>query len=551
MKVQDYLRKKSLEYKRRGDEAIGNCPFCDDHEKKFSINLVTGAYNCFHLNNCGVKGSFYDFQKRLGDEPEPLNKNRVFVGQKKKVYQVPAEEIKETSDSKIMNYLKSRGFTEETIRYFKIGSEDDYIMFPMYRHGKLINFKGRKYNDKHAMRMSKDAEPILFNRDNIEENTLLICEGEFDAMAFHQYGIEAVSVPNGAGGLSWIETEWDYLETFKSIKLCFDDDDAGREGAIKTATQLGMWRCSIVTLPFKDANECLIKGVSTETIIGCLNASQELSPETIVAPSFFTEKIIRLFEHGSKMFGVPTAWEELTSMLKGWRGSEVTVWTGRNGSGKSTILNQHFLDIAAKGVKTCIYSGEMAPERYLRWAVIQLKEHDSPPPTSVKAALDWMDDKIYILNVSSGIEPDKLLADFEYAARRYGVGHFIIDSLMKIKLNENDEYNQQKDFVSRLCDFAKKFNVHVHLVAHPRKTQSDSDAPGKVDVKGSSHITDMADNVIALFRPESDVIEKAKTKGKRVSDMQLYLKKNREFGVEGRCHMMFDEKTKKFSEVIL
>ena len=119
---------------------------------------------------------------------------------------------------------------------------------------------------------------------------------------------------------------------------------------------------------------------------------------------------------------------------------------------------------------------------------------------------------------------------------------------MKVNINENDEYNQQKQFVSRLCDFVKKFNVHVHLVAHPRKTSADTDEPGKVDIKGSSHITDLAHNVIVLYRPNDEQKAKAKKKGNTVSDMQLYVKKNREFGNEGKVHLWFNEQTKKFKE---
>ena len=497
-----------------------------------------------------MRGNLYDLQKRLGDDPEPLNKNRVFVNQKKKIYARPHEDIVPVQEDSVMLYLKNRGFSEETIKYFKIGSTNGSVIFPMYRNGQLINFKKRSITDKHHMSMAKDAESILFNRDNIFDNTLVICEGEYDAMALYQYGIDAVSVPNGASGMAWIENEWDYIETFDHIKICFDNDDAGRDGAVTLAARLGLWRCSLVILPCKDANECLLKGVAKDEIIECFNNTKELSPETIVDPSYFMERIKQLCAQGKDSFGTSTAWTELNAMLKGWRDGEVTVWTGRNGSGKSTILNQHILDIAAKNVRSCIYSGEMPPERYLRWAVIQLKENDSPGPSAIESALAWMDGKIYILNVSSGIEPDKLLSDFEYAARRYSAKHFVIDSLMKIRLNENDEYNQQKEFVSRLCDFAKKFNVHVHLVAHPRKTQSDSDEPGKVDVKGSSHITDMADNVISLFRPEADVLEKANAKGKKVADMLLYLKKNREFGIEGRIHMAFNSQTKKFKGIM-
>lgn len=543
-----YLEKRGIQFKRRGEEAIFNCPFCGDKESKFSINLVSGLYNCLHLNKCGVRGDFYSFQQKLGDTPDKLDKKRVFVNQEKKNYIRPQKDCPPMKDDQlaVYKYLKGRGFNDETIKYFHIGAEGQTIKFPYYKCGELTNIKYRNILDKKKMWQEKDAEPLLFNRDNIQEKVLNICEGEYDAMALHQYGIEAVSVPSGASNMDWIEREWDYLESFQHINLCFDNDAAGQEGAAKAASRLGLWRCSIVEFPHKDANECLQNGITAVEMINCFNTAKDLTPETIVDPLYFSDKIQKLFQMGVKLFGTQTAWSELDGVLKGWRGSEVTVWTGRNGSGKSTILNQVSLDLAKKGERSCIYSGEMAPERYLRWAIIQHKENDNPAPISIVDALQWMSGKLYILNVTDMITPDKLLEDFEYAARRYNCKHFIIDSLMKIKINENDEYNQQKEFVSRLTDFVKKFNVHIHLVAHPRKSQNDDDTPGKVDIKGSSHITDLAHNVIVLYRLSDEQKEKTARKGGKCSDMQLYVKKNREFGVEGKIHMWFDERTKKF-----
>lgn len=552
MTVEQYLNYKGLQFKRRGEEAVMNCPFCDDKERKFAINLINGSYNCLRLNKCGVKGSWWDFQKKLGDEPEKLNSNRVFYKTEKKSFVLPCKEIPtmENKQVPVYQYLKERGFSDETIQYFHVGAKENTVMFPFFKMGKLTNIKYRDIKDKKQMWQEKDAQPLLFNRDNITENTLIICEGEYDCMALHQYGIEAVSVPNGAGGLTWIEQEWEYLETFKHIKICFDNDEAGKEGAAKLAARIGMWKCSLVILPLKDANECLKKEISLEEIVKCFSNSIDLTPETIVEPTYFSFKIQKLFEMGVKLFGLSTPWERVDNILKGWRAGELTIWSGRNGAGKSTILNQVILNIALKGEKSCIYSGEMSPERYLRWAIIQHKESNDLSPFSINDSLEWMSGKIYILNISDTITPDKLIEDFEYAARRYDCRHFVIDSLMKVGLNENDEYNQQKQFVSRLVDFAKKLNVHVHLVAHPRKTVTDQDEPGKVDIKGSSHITDLAFNVIVLYRPDDEQKAKARKKGKIASDMQLFIKKNREFGVEGKVHFWFDINSKKFNSEV-
>jgi twinkle protein len=549
MQVQEYLISKKIEFKRRGEEAITNCLTCEDTKQKMSINLITGLWQCFH-GSCGATGNFYDLQKLLGDVPQKLSNDNSILRAKKKTYVVPDQDIPKMTNEQVNVYrwLKGRRFTDETMKYFRVGAKKDTVVLPFFKNGILVNKKSRNVLDKKIMSQEKDAEPTLFNRDNISSKILIITEGEFDCMALHQYGIESVSVPNGCQGTSWIDTEWDYLETFERILLCFDSDSAGQIGAKNVANKLGLWRCGVVKLPYKDANECLMKDVPPEEIYKCFHNPQEFAPETIVSPSEFSSRINYLFEQGANLFGTKTAWTELDVLLKGWRGGEVTIWTGKSGAGKSTALNQHFLDIGDRGEKSCIYSGEMSPDRYLRWAIIQRTMTNSPSKIQINGTLDWMDDKIYILNVTSGIEPEALLKDFEYAARRYEVKHFIIDSLMKIKFEgtEKEEYNKQKDFVSSLCDFAKKFNVHVHLVAHPRKTATDRDEPGKVDVKGTGHITDLADNVLVLYRLDETTKEKMFKKKKKVSDCILFVKKNREYGVEGSINLFFDEKSKTF-----
>lgn len=547
MNILEYIEKKGFDGKRRGEEFITNCPFCGDTEKKFQINLIHGAYICNHANRCGRKGSFYDLQRRLGDTPVKLNKTSISKA-KKKNYTLPNKDIPPMNDSQIpvYKYLKARGFDDDIMKGFRLGAKENTIMLPYFKNGVLVNIKYRDIYDKKKMWMEKDAEHTLFNRDNISGNNLFICEGEFDCIALKQYGIDAVSVPNGATGIQWLENEWDYIDTFTKIYLCFDNDEAGITGANNLAKKIGIWKCLIVKLPKKDANECLLANVPTEEIMRCIDEANEVTSEDIVSPVDFSEQIKDIFNAGNSLNGTGTAWDELDSIIKGWRGGEVTIWTGKNGSGKSTILNQCFLDIGKKGERTCIYSGEMPPQRYLRWALVQLSEKIRLTHEEIDIYLDWMNDRVYILNIIGGIEPEKLLQDFEYAARRYNVKHFIIDSLMKIMINDGDEYQEQKKFVSSLCDFAKKFNVHIHLVAHPRKTQNDADHVGKVDVKGSSHITDLADNVICLVRIDEEVKERIRAKNKVPCDMYLYVKKNREFGIEGRISFQFNEDTKKF-----
>lgn len=549
MQIREYLSQKGFhwaEKKRNGGiEAIMNCPFCGDTKKKFAINLSTGAFKCMHENSCAVRGSFWDFQRDLGDEPKHLINDRRFVKPKKKVYKKPKVAVTEP-ESKVTEYLKSRGFSGETISHFKIGQKDNAIMLPYYKDGELVNVKYR--DGKKRMWNEKDAEPTLFNRDNIKTNELIITEGEFDTMALHQYGLQSVSVPNGVSDFRWIDNEWEWLEKFKVIYLCFDNDIAGQKGALELVAKLGAWRCRNVVFPEKDANECLIKGILKEKMFDCLSMAVDFPPANLVTADIFLEEVVDLFANPDKLSGISTAWEKLDKYLRGWRLEELTVWSGRNGSGKSTILNQHILDLANKGVKCCVASLEMPPARYLRWAVMQHTYKAHPDKFEITSSMEWMGERIYIINTTEEATPQELLDIFEYAARRYNVKHFVVDSLMRVRFLMKEELKEHKSFVSSLLSFAKKHKCHVHLVAHPRKGLRDGDKPGKVDIMGTGHITDLAHNVLIMWRPDEEEKENAERKGKHISDAVLYVKKNREFGIEGGMRLTFNPDTKRFTD---
>jgi len=361
--------------------------------------------------------------------------------------------------------------------------------------------------------------------------------------------MNAVSIPYGVNDMRWVENEWEWLERFKTIYLCMDNDKAGRDAVRTIVNKLGAWRCRAVVLPYKDANECLMKGIDLADIISCFENAVEFSPSLLTTAGAFEDEVIELFKDPERLNGTPTFLPKLTRILRGWRTPEVTVWSGRNSSGKSTALNQCILHLAKEhNTRACIASLELPPRRYLRWAVMQHLQTEYPSTQEVKEAMAWMNKYMYVVNTSESIKPDDLLDVFEYAARRYNVKHFVIDSLMRIRFPNINELEEQKTFVSDLGSFAKKHDVHPHLVAHPRKGVSDKEKPGKVDISGSGHITDLADNVIMLWRPDEDEKADLRSRNKLVSDAIMYVKKNREFGDEGGIKLYFDSKTKTFRE---
>ena len=122
-----------------------------------------------------------------------------------------------------------------------------------------------------------------------------------------------------------------------------------------------------------------------------------------------------------------------------------------------------------------------------------------------------------------------------YAVKRYNCRVFMIDNLMTCRYStesDNNFYRMQSNLVGLFIEFAKRYEVHVHLVAHPRKT---SGALENDDVSGSGDITNWADNVFSLERLSE------KDRAAHGCDVALKVLKSRAEGITGQVGLNYDK----------
>jgi twinkle protein len=471
----------------------------------------------------------------------------------KRAYIRPVKPETTKAAGRVLAYLTNeRKLSPETIEAFKVRAtpEDDAIIFPFLRDGELVNTKhlklARDANGKKKTWQAADAEPCLFGWHLIPDDSksVLIVEGELDAMSLAEYGLAALSINQGAGNHQWIDCDFDRLERFQEIFLWFDNDDAGQKGAKEVANRLGLDRCRIVRFRLKDANEALQQGVTIDEIGEALGAADRIEPEDLRTPNFYADEVVAMFANGHlDTAGVELPWPAWRDKVR-LRSAELSIWTGINGHGKSDALGHVLLHLVKQGERVCLFSGEMKPERVLYRLVMQACAMNRPTEGFIRAAHEWMTDEIWLYNHVGSVRQDRLLEAFRYAAKRYRVTHFVVDSLMKCGIDE-DDYKGQKAFADRLCDFKNEFDVHVHLVAHARKGESEDRAPGKLDVKGTGAISDLADNVFTVWRNKRKEFAGADPADE---DSRLYCHKQRATGYEGALRLWFDPNCRQFSD---
>lgn len=491
-------------------------------------------------------GAMTEAKQRLGIRdrmPEP----------ERKVYKRPASVQRHSAKAGVLDWLKTRGLTEQTIAAYKVAEQEQggkvLAVFLYLRDGELVNCKYRNIADKRDMRQEGGAEPCLFGWHLIDPKTrsVVICEGEIDAMSLHQVGIPALSVNAGAGNHQWIENDWQRLERFSDICVFFDADPAGDKGAREVIQRLGPERCRRMRCEngVKDANEFLMHGADRYDFDDLMQRARPIDPEELRSAAEFTPDVLGLFYPASDARCDPVLRIDRNLDWFEFREGEVTVWTGINGHGKSLLLSQVQLGLMAQGEKFVVFSGEMTPARLMKRTIKQATGLDRPTVAYIAAVGEWARERYWLFDLLGAAKLDRLLEVFTYAHRRYGCSHFVVDSLMMTDVPEDGagSMTAQKEAMRKLCAFARTLGVHVHLVAHPRKARDESQAPNKLDVAGSGKITDGADNVFSVWRAQKD----AALPSDGEPDAKLELLKQRNGDVQNRVvRLWFDPASMQF-----
>lgn len=507
------------------------------------------------------KGDLLDLwsQARSIPLPEALKQAKEFLGIREPVlpersYSKPVDDKKPlTADGKAMHWLVTvRKLDASVVNRFRVQGDAAHkaIVFPCYSPtGQLLNRSYRTTEEKKRVWQDTGAAPCLFGWQALGEEAyrnreILICEGQIDAMTWTQWGIPALSIPNGTGK-TWLEFEWANLEAFKTIFLSFDQDAAGHANAAEVAGRLGKHRVRFVRMPHKDANAALQGGATASEAKKWVEAAEYSTVSHLVKADHFLAGTIEQFFPTNGAAGVPIGQtrhdnDEYTFRF---RDGELTVWTGVSSHGKSTLLNYAMVELACKTKRpSLIVSLEMAPAKIIRRQILAMGMTISNPK-DVGMAMDGLKKWILFCDKVGQISRAELFEMMQYAVARYGVANIAVDSLMRVQGLEED-YPAQNEFVVNLVTFARESGAHVHLVAHPRKSPGHN-APEAHDIKGSGHIRDNADNVLVVWRnrEKEKMIENGDRAAKGQPDARLIVDKDREEGLYRDFPLTFNPQT--------
>lgn len=305
---------------KAGNNLKARCPFHNEKTPSFFVSADRGTYYCF---GCGASGDIFTFVEefegldfkgalklladRAGVELTAFTKEKKeSESEKEKLYRVMEEATKFfesnlINNTEVLDYLKSRGLKEKSIKDFRIGfvkndwrllyenlknkfsdgelekaglikkTEKGYydrfrgrIMFPIFdSSGRVIAFSGRIFVDdgKSAKYLNSPETPIFSKnavlygidkaKDSIRKNNFsILVEGQMDLILSHQAGYKNTIATSGTALSDSTVSKENVVSNLGLIRrlssnlvLAFDADKAGANATIragKIALSLGM-----------------------------------------------------------------------------------------------------------------------------------------------------------------------------------------------------------------------------------------------------------------------------------------------------------------------
>ncbi len=554
-----------------GLEKKGNgyhCPNVHAHkhgDKNPSMGWVKGK-NYFNCLGCGETINIYRYYRNY------LNYTFSEIMAKNGIQTVEAQRftfLSNTSKEKALltevqrDFIHARGITDETIKHFKLLNMAGDIGIPYFVNGNLIGIKKRILNPNAGRKnISVTGSKFnFFNSDNAEYGeTLIVTEGEWDAMILHQCGYtNVVSVGCGANAVATLFEQSDsFLEHFDEIILFTDCDGPGDE----------MDKAFINHLQGKIAT------VDKELYEGCKDANE-------VYLKHGPERIKRIVESGKVAFDgewdldsvpytglttegikfIPTGIGSLDYAVNMVQTKTVTLVTGRSNAGKSTFVSQIMASAIDKGFKVYIAIGEGNKnkvinkfytsligydKRYYDTVMFNLRELKEPKPVILRAVQQWHKGKLkmFVKSLSAYKSEEQLFQMLEYKLRTENFDLVILDNLMSLlTVSRASEKNElQARFVERCHSLAVATNTAIILVLHPNKTYRKGEEIDFEQISGTGDISNKADVILNVIRiPDDEVVRPVTGK--------IQVAKNRDYENLPTIDCCFDKETCTFAEV--
>lgn len=223
-------------------EALGLCPFHDDHNASLSVNIESGLYRCF---SCDAKGDVFTFYQELTgvDFLTALREVGEFAG-------TTETNVKPTVVAKF-EYKDVNGqvlYVKERIEPGRNGRSKEFVF---------------KHLESNKWVLGRGGDPVLYRLPElVKSKYAFIVEGEAKADLLSSWGLPATCLDSGANS-SIRDGCIEILSNMEKVVILPDNDKPGKSYAGKIANALHgkVKELKVVELPGLQESEDIINWV--------------------------------------------------------------------------------------------------------------------------------------------------------------------------------------------------------------------------------------------------------------------------------------------------
>lgn len=234
-------------------------------------------------------------------------------------------------------------------------------------------------------------------------------------------------------------------------------------------------------------------------------------------PVFYTARDIYDLPYVEEAF-IKTGTTQIDQKLRGLKKGYISVVSGMRASAKSTLLSEWALNAVETGNRVLAYSGELTEKNFMKWMNLQAAGKAYVCQTQYvnyytverkyqKLIADWLGDRFYLYNNYYGNNFNSIKEQLEKNIVEKKIDLIILDNLMSFNIAAlaDSKWDSQSQFVLQLAEIAKKYDIHICFVAHPRKN------PGFLrleDISGTMDLVNAVDNAFIVHRNNHDFQKK-------------------------------------------
>ena len=528
------------------------CPLCSSSDA-VSVNKDGSAY-CF---------SCQEFIKEYNMETTEIQSTN-----SKNEYEV-SDYLKQSNYAEIID----RNIREQTCKRYGVTVKMDSVgnitnhYYPYHdKQGAKIATKTRYTKLKEFSLQGNTKLSGLFGEHLFNKNKyIIITEGELDCLSAYQmfktdrYETPVVSIKNGiTSAVKDIKGSLDWLEQFDNVIINFDNDEQGREGALKVAELFSPGKCKILHLPneYKDASDCLSKN-KIQVYTKAFWDAKLYAPDGIINANILFDEITK---PTLKSF-VQYPFEGINKLTYGIRPAELITFTAGSGLGKTQVMREivhHMIKSTKDNIGLLMLEetpvitskGLMSVEANQRLHLPDVHVSKEEMKTYFDATVGT--GRVFMFDHFGSNSIDNIVSRVRYLAKGLDCKYIIIDhvSIIVSDQSHGDERRALDEIMTRLRTLVQETGVSMIVVSHLRRPDGKGHEEGAAtslsQLRGSASIGQLSDMVIGLERDaQNDDPEIRNTTRVRVL-------KNRFAGLTGPCcNIQYDVDTGRLKEVNL